>query len=78
MTKDRHQDPIWQTAWTWVRRQHARGGLDDQARTELAQWLAADPSHAKTLDEAGRLWLLVGMLPPANDIPIPDADNLTR
>lgn len=73
MKTDKHQDPVWQAAWTWVRRQNERAGLDDTAREEFAHWLAADPVHRKTYDEAGRLWLLVGLVPPANEIPVPDA-----
>jgi ferric-dicitrate binding protein FerR (iron transport regulator) len=74
MTKDKDQDPVWQAAWTWVRHQHAqRGSLDDAARDdEFMQWLAADPLHRKAYDEAARLWLLVGLVPPANDVPPPD------
>jgi len=73
MTKqDKDHDPVWQIAWTWVRRQHERGGLGEAAGKELAQWLAADPLHRKTYDEAARLWLLVGLVPPANDVPAPD------
>lgn len=75
MKEDKDQDPAWQTAWAWVRRQHAHGGLDDAARADLARWLAADPAHPKTYEEAGRLWLLVGLVPPANDIPSPDLDD---
>lgn len=73
MTKtDKDHDPVWQAAWTWVRRQHERGGLGDAASEELARWLAESPLHRKTYDEAARLWLLVGLVPPANDVPPPD------
>jgi len=76
MTKDKtDHDPVWQAAWTWVRRQHERGGLGDAERDELARWLAANPLHRKTYDEAGRLWLLVGLVPPANDLPAPEPDD---
>lgn len=71
MAKGKEHDPVWQAAWTWVRRQHERGGLDDAARDEFARWLAADPVHRKTHGEAARLWLLVGLVPPANDVPSP-------
>ncbi|WP_255406871.1 DUF4880 domain-containing protein [Rhodoferax sp. OV413] len=76
MKKDKNQDPIWQSAWTWARRQHEGASLDDATCAELAQWLAADPMHRKTFDEAARLWLLVSLVPPANDIPLPDSDRL--
>ncbi|AVQ84865.1 MULTISPECIES: FecR/PupR family sigma factor regulator [unclassified Variovorax] len=73
MTKDKDHDPVWQAAWTWVRRQHEqRGSLDGATRDEFMQWLAADPLHRKTHEEAARLWLLVGLVPPANDVPPPD------
>ncbi len=75
MTKDKANDPVWQAAWTWVRNQHECGGLCDAARGEFLQWLAADPLHRKTYDEAGRLWLLVGLVPPANDVPPPNAQD---
>ncbi|WP_198086138.1 DUF4880 domain-containing protein [Variovorax sp. E3] len=79
MTKDTDHDPVWQAAWTWVRRQHERGAFDDAAtRDEFAQWLAASPLHRKTYDEAGRLWLLVGLVPPVNDVPPPEAGDAVR
>jgi ferric-dicitrate binding protein FerR (iron transport regulator) len=81
MTKDKDHDPVWQAAWAWVRRQHEqRGSLDDATRDEFMQWLAADPLHRKTYDEAARLWLLVGLVPPANDVPPPDdtPDHIAR
>ncbi|RST55762.1 FecR/PupR family sigma factor regulator [Variovorax sp. MHTC-1] len=75
MKKDKGRDPIWQAAWAWARRQHEPGGLDDAARLELAQWLAADAAHRKTYEEAARLWLMVGLVPPANNIPDPDCED---
>lgn len=62
---ERH-DPIWQTAWEWVIREHEQP-LDPDARAELAKWLRADPAHRKTYQEAARLWLLVALVPPVND-----------
>ncbi|WP_447777031.1 FecR/PupR family sigma factor regulator [Variovorax boronicumulans] len=76
---DTQSDPTWQTAWAWVRRQHAgEGALDAAASAELAQWLAADPMHRQTYAEAARLWLLVGQVPPAHDVPSPDAEDAAR
>lgn len=75
MKRDKGRDPIWQAAWAWVRRQHEPGGLDDTARLEFAHWLAADPIHRKTYEEAARLWLMVGLVPPANDVPDPDSKD---
>ncbi|MDP9880339.1 transmembrane sensor [Variovorax boronicumulans] len=78
-SNDTQSDPTWQTAWTWVRRQHAgEGALDAAASAELAHWLAADPAHRQAYDEAGRLWLLVGLVPPAHDVPSPDAEDAAR
>ncbi|QOF76965.1 FecR/PupR family sigma factor regulator [Variovorax sp. 38R] len=78
-SNDKQSDPAWQTAWAWVRRQHAgEGALDAAASAELAQWLAADPMHRQTYAEAARLWLLVGQVPPAYDVPSPDAEDAAR
>ncbi|MCK6392701.1 FecR/PupR family sigma factor regulator [Diaphorobacter sp. HDW4A] len=65
------QDPVWDFAWSWVMRQHEHQGLDAAAEVELAHWLAADPAHRQAYDKAGRLWLMAGLVPPANDIDIP-------
>lgn len=65
------QDPVWDTAWSWVTRQHERETFDETARAEMARWLAADAAHRLAYDKAGRLWLLAGLVPPANDIEIP-------
>lgn len=67
------QDPTWDAAWSWVLRQHERENFDANAQAELAQWLAADAAHRQAYDKAGRLWLMVGLVPPANDIDIPGA-----
>lgn len=77
MTNEKNEDPVWQSAWAWVRRQHVPAGHDEAAREEFARWLAADPVHSKTFEEASQLWLLVGLVPPAHDVPIPDIDDLT-
>jgi transmembrane sensor len=78
-SNDTQSDPTWQTAWAWVRRQHAgEGALDAAASAELAQWLAADSAHRQTYAEAARLWLLVGLVPPAHDVPSPDAEDAAR
>jgi len=65
------QDPVWDIAWSWVLRQHERESFDANAEAELAQWLAADGVHRLAYDKAGRLWLMVGLVPPANDIDVP-------
>ncbi|ADP15911.1 hypothetical protein AXYL_02591 [Achromobacter xylosoxidans A8] len=66
-----NQDPIWDIAWSWVLRQHERESFDANAEAELAQWLAADAAHRQAYDKAGRLWLMVGLVPPVSDIDIP-------
>jgi transmembrane sensor len=69
------RDPTWDTAWTWVQRQHETPELDAHALAELARWLAADPRHRVAYEEASKLWLLAGLVPPVNDIEIPGADT---
>lgn len=67
------RDPVWAAAWSWVSRQHEPVDLDAEAQAELARWLAADAAHHKAYDEAARLWLIAGLVPPRNDIEIPGA-----
>jgi transmembrane sensor len=68
------QDPVWQAAWHWVLREH-EGRLDDAQRAERLAWLNADPAHRKAYDEAARLWLLAGLVPPAHVQPPVDGDE---
>jgi len=65
MTHEPH-DPIWNAAWAWVQREHAREHFDATARAEMTAWLRADPAHRTAYDKAARLWLLVGLVPPAH------------
>jgi ferric-dicitrate binding protein FerR (iron transport regulator) len=67
-------DPLWDAAWAWVMRQHERATFDASAQAELTQWLSASPDHRKVYEQASRLWLLSGFVPPVNDIDIPGAD----
>ena len=67
MTQE-HDDPLWNTAWNWVQREHDRDSFDAAARTEMTAWLVADPSHRRAYDKAARLWLLAGFVPPVNDL----------
>lgn len=70
------EDPVWDAAWAWVRRQSSPDAVfDATAQRELVAWLAADAAHRQAYDKAGRLWLLVGLVPPKNDIPFPDDDD---
>jgi ferric-dicitrate binding protein FerR (iron transport regulator) len=66
------QDPLWDTAWAWVQHQHENPDLDEPSRAELARWLAADSRHVAVYEKACRLWLVAGMVPPANDIESPE------
>lgn len=67
------RDPVWDVAWSWVLRQHERESFDANAQAELTQWLVADAAHRQAYDKAGRLWLLVGLVPPVSDIDLPGA-----
>ena len=66
--------PAWETAWGWVLRQHEERELGEPVRAELARWLAADPRHLAVYEEACRVWLMAGFLPPVNPIEIPGVD----
>ena len=71
-----NQDPVWDIAWSWVLRLHERETFDARAKTDLAQWLAADATHRQAYDKAGRLWLMAGLVPSANDIDVPGTKDL--
>jgi transmembrane sensor len=69
----RRQDVVWDTAWAWVQRQHETPDLAEPLKAELVRWLAADPRHRTVYEEASKLWLLSGLVPPVNDVETPDA-----
>ncbi|QSI32385.1 DUF4880 domain-containing protein [Variovorax sp. RKNM96] len=73
-------DPIWNTAWDWVQREHDSESFDEAARAEMTAWLLAEPAHRRAYDKAARLWLLAGFVPPANDFgdDLPDDDTEPR
>jgi transmembrane sensor len=71
MTREQ-DDPLWSAAWQWVQREHDREHFDAAARAEMTAWLLADPLHRKAYDKAARLWLLAGLVPPANDLGEPE------
>ncbi|MDH6168363.1 ferric-dicitrate binding protein FerR (iron transport regulator) [Variovorax boronicumulans] len=73
-------DPIWNTAWDWVQREHDSESFDDAARAEMTAWLLAEPAHRRAYDKAARLWLLAGFVPPVNDFDgdLPDDDTEPR
>jgi len=61
-------DPVWQTAWRWVLREHEQPLSEDQ-RDELMRWLDDDARHLAAHQKASRLWLLGGLVPPVNEDP---------
>lgn len=64
--KERDDDPVWQTAWNWVMREHEQA-LTDAQREELMRWLDDDERHRAAHQKASRLWLLSGLVPPVHD-----------
>ncbi|KQV59749.1 MULTISPECIES: DUF4880 domain-containing protein [unclassified Duganella] len=66
MANSRDNDPVWQAALDWVLRAHAQP-LDAATAPALAAWLEQDPVHRKAYEEASRVWLLTGLMPPAAD-----------
>lgn len=66
--KQELNDPIFDIAWMWMRRELDRENFDEAARAEMAAWLAADPVHRKAYDKAAKLWLLAGLVPPATEL----------
>lgn len=68
-------DPVWDRAWSWLMRQHERATFDAAAREDLTRWLASSPEHRRVYTQASRLWLLSGLVPPANDIDQPLIDG---
>ena len=80
MQKDANQsgqqaDTVWNIAWSWASRQPLQGVAEQAALKELACWLVADPLNRKAYQKACRLWLLAGLVPPVNNVPIPDAPD---
>lgn len=68
MSHPDRDDPIWNTAWEWVIREHEQA-LDDGTRAELVAWLKSDPAHLASYQEASRIWLAAALVPPPNDTP---------
>ncbi len=66
MTNPRDNDPVWQAALDWVLRAHAQP-LDATTASSLSAWLERDPAHRKAYEEASRVWLLTGLVPPAEE-----------
>jgi len=65
MSTSEYHDLLWQTAWDWILLEHEQS-FDADTQEKLINWLQADPAHRKTYDEACRLWLLVGLVPPTD------------
>lgn len=66
MTDSKRDDLIWQTAVGWVMREHEEP-LDPVAHNALLTWLKDNPAHRAAYEEAARLWLLTGLIPPSED-----------
>ncbi|SOD42128.1 FecR/PupR family sigma factor regulator [Nitrosovibrio sp. Nv4] len=63
------EDIVWQTAVEWVIRGHE--SLSPADMKELIDWLKEDPANQAAYEEASRLWLLTGLVPPS----VPPSDN---
>jgi ferric-dicitrate binding protein FerR (iron transport regulator) len=61
-------DSLWDIAWKWVVREHEQD-LDAPSREQLLAWLSQDPEHRKVYEEACRVWLISGLVPPADATP---------
>jgi len=61
-SEDQDSDQVWHTAVEWVIREHE--SFSPAEREELIGWLNMNPAHKKAYDEASRLWLITGLIPP--------------
>lgn len=66
MTDSRQHDPVWQAAVDWVSRTHGHPPASE-AMAALNVWLAESPAHRRAYEEAARVWLITGLLPPSED-----------
>lgn len=66
MTDTRQNDPVWQTAVDWVLRAHEQP-IDPDTTAALKTWLAQNPAHRTAYEEASRVWLITGLVPPTED-----------
>ena len=64
-------DKAWDDAWHWLTLQHEQGQLSASAQQALTHWLAAAPEHRTAYADASQLWLITGLVPPANPITTP-------
>lgn len=65
-------DAAWQAALGWVMALHA-SPQDARLREGLAAWLGESPLHRGAYEEARRVWLLTGLVPPLDAEP--DGDS---
>lgn len=72
---EREDDAAWQTALSWVMALH-ESPQDARLREELAAWLNESPVHRSAYEEARRVWLLTGLVPPL-DAELEDGDDST-
>lgn len=75
MTDTEHGDAVWKQALEWIMREHEEL-LDDAARNALRDWLAEAPVHRQAYDQARTLWLVIGLVPTADEQndPLPGDD----
>lgn len=59
-----NENPVWSTAWAWVRREHEGERLDAAAYEALNTWLEEKFEHRNVYDKAVRLWHLAGLVAP--------------
>lgn len=64
MTTSRANDPVWQAALDWVLATRAQPP-DRRTASQLQDWLDQSPAHRQAYEQAVRVWLLTGLLPPA-------------
>jgi len=68
-------DATWQAAWAWVQRQHETPDLPATDQAALVAWLNAAPAHWAAYERASKVWLMTGLVPPVNDIDLPDSED---
>ncbi|HEU4460555.1 MAG TPA: DUF4880 domain-containing protein [Methylibium sp.] len=81
MADEPTNEAIEQEAIGWVMALHDAPPNDPALREALAQWLARGPAQRAAYAEARRVWLLTGLLPPADradDLPQAPATSPQR
>lgn len=59
----KQEDVVWKTAVDWVILEHR--SLSAAEQKDLVDWLNMSPAHRAAYEEASRLWLLTGFVPPS-------------